>query len=122
MANVLADAATWLAGQQKLSIATTITWSRGGQSASIKARIGRTTWDVDSADGRVERMESRDFTIDPADLPVMPQEGDAIAEAYSGATARYVVMAPAGTPAVHWADSYRTSLRMHTKLVGRDFA
>jgi hypothetical protein len=122
MTNVLADAAAWLAGAQKLHLATTIAWSRGSQSATVAARIGRTTWDVESADGRVERMESRDFIVDPADLPVHPQEGDEVSETYGTTVAKYAVMAPSGTPAVHWADAHRTSLRMHTKLVGKESA
>lgn len=122
MPNVIADAARWMAGQQKLHLTTTIAWSRGSQSAQVSARIGRTTWDVESADGRVERMESRDFIIDPADLPASPQEGDDISETYGTTVAKYVVMAPSGTPAVHWADAHRTSLRMHTKLVGKESA
>jgi len=122
MVNVLANGAAFLASQQKAALATDIGWSRGSQTATLSARVGRTVWDVETGDGRVERVESRDFLLDPADLPVKPAEGDTITEpgAYGG-KATYRVMAPSGTPPVHWADAYRTTLRVHTKLVERAY-
>lgn len=122
MPNALDASAQWLAGQQKLHLATTIVWSRGTASASVAARVGRTAWEVESGGGRVERVESRDFLVDPTDLPVEPKEGDTIVETIDGIAYRHTIAAPAGTPPVHWADAYRTTLRCHTKLVGREAA
>ena len=122
MSNLLSESAQWLASQQKLRIATTVVWSRGTTSASVAARIGRTSWDVESGGGRVERVESRDFLVDPADLPAEPKEGDQIVETIGGIAYRHTIAAPAGTPPVHWADAYRTTLRCHTKLVAKEAA
>lgn len=122
MPNALDASAQWLAGQQKLHLSTTIVWSRGDATASVAARVGRTTWDVETGGGRVERVESRDFLVDPADLPAEPKEGDAIVETIGGVSYRHVIASPAGTPPVHWADAYRTTMRLHTKLVGKEAA
>lgn len=122
MPNALDASAQWLASQQKLHLATTVVWSRGTASASVAARVGRTSWEVETGGGRVERVESRDFLVDPADLPVEPREGDTIVETIGGIAYRHTVAAPAGTPPVHWADAYRTTLRCHTKLVGKEAA
>ena len=124
MTNLLADGAKYLAATQKASLVTRIGWSRGDQSAVIEAVVGRTVWDVDTGDGRVERMESRDFLVDPADLPVRPAEGDVIQELSAenaNGKVTYKIMAPSGTPPVHWADAYRTTLRVHTKLVDKAY-
>jgi hypothetical protein len=122
MTNLLERSAQYLAGQQQLHLATTVVWSRGATSASVAARVGRTAWDVETGAGRVERVESRDYLVDPTALPVEPREGDTIVETIAGVAYRHTIAAPAGTPPVHWADAYRTTLRLHTKLVGKEAA
>lgn len=119
MPDLIAKANQWLAGQRRLHLATDVTWSRGAQSATAPAAVGRTTWEVESATGRVERMESRDFIVAATDLPTEPREGDRIAEVVGSTTYLYEVMAPGGQPAVHPSDATRTGWRIHTKQVGR---
>ncbi len=118
MPDVIASANQWLAGQRRLHLATDVTWSRGGSSATAPATVGRTSFETESATGRVERMESRDFIIAIGDLPTEPKEGDRISEPMGATTYLYEVMAPGGTPAVHFADATRTAYRLHTKFIG----
>lgn len=118
MADVIATANQWLAGQRRLHLATDVTWSRGGATATAPATVGRTVFETESATGRVERMESRDYIVATSDLPSEPREGDKIAETHGAKTFHYEVMAPGGTPAVHYADATRTAYRIHTKFIG----
>lgn len=118
MPDVIATANQWLAGQRRLHLRTDVTWSRGATTATAPATVGRTVFEAESATGRVERMESRDFIVATSDLPSEPREGDRIAEPQGATTFLYEVMAPGGTPAVHYADATRTAWRVHTKFVG----
>lgn len=90
---------------------------------SVQAAIGRTTFEVDSGTGVFESYESRDFLISAADLvwgnyhKFQPQRGDRIEEEQGGVTYVYEVMAPGREPAFRFSDTYRQTLRIHTKLV-----
>lgn len=116
--DLLAAGARYLATVQKRTLGTAVTLRRsGGGEASLSARVKTTNFDVESADGRVERWEARSFTFDVADLAERPREGDVIVEAHSLGTSTYRVMAPPGVPPVHYSDSYRTGYVVHSKLV-----
>lgn len=116
--NLLADGARYLAQIQKAALATPVVLRRSnGEELSLSARVKTTVFDVEVADGRVERWESRAFTFDVSDLAERPREGDTIVESYSGGSSTYRVMAPPGLPPTYFADSYRTGIVVHTKLV-----
>lgn len=118
--NLLAAAAQYLADAQKRTLGIPVLLKRsGGEQESFVVRVKTTLWDVDAGDGRIERWESRSFIFDPADLSERPREGDTIYETHPFGTATYRVMSPPGQPPVHYSDSYRTGLVVHTKLVAQ---
>ncbi len=118
--DLLKTGSDWLADQLKTHAATTVTYWRGTESVELAATIGRSEWEVETADGVVEKIESRDFLCHAADLalagaPVTPEPGDLIRETDGAVTRVYEVLAPAGAPAWRYSDPYRKLIRVHTK-------
>ena len=67
------------------------------------------------------RYESRDFLITASDLVltgtlVLPERGDEIIDDCFV----YEVMAPANEPEWRYSDSFRNTLRIHTKNTGKE--
>lgn len=116
--NLLAAGAQYLARVQSLTLATPIVLRRsGGGEVSLSARVKTVSFDVEIADGRVERWESRAFTVQASDVGEKPKDGDLIVETHALGTSTYRVVAPPGIPAVHFSDAYRTGYVIHSKLV-----
>lgn len=118
--NLLALGAQQLADAQKSFLGVDVVLrSAGGEERNLVARVRNLVYEVEVAEGRVERWESRAFTFDPTDLTTRPREGDEIREAHALGISTYRIMAPPGIPPVHYADAYRTSLIVHGKLVSQ---
>ena len=122
MPDLLKTASDWLADQQKTHASRTVTYQRGVDSVQVQAVIGRTVFEVDDGVGVIQKVESRDFLIQAADLilagwTVLPERGDRIQETEGTTTYVYEVMAPGGEPAWRYSDPYRKTLRIHTKQV-----
>jgi len=118
MADVLAESAAWLDGMRREHMSHTAAYSRGSVTNPVFASTTKSEFEVVSDQGVVERWESRDFVISLGDLPFgMPARGDVITETLGETTIRYAVMSPRGIPLWHWADAYRTAVRVHTKMV-----
>jgi len=125
MADILETGSNWLQGQRKKHATREVTYSRGVDSASVQATVGRTVFEQDDGSGVIVRTEVRDYLIDTVDLvlagqPVLPERGDRIEETESGKKFTYEVM-PLGTEP-HWrySDPYRTTLRVHTKHIATE--
>lgn len=127
MADLLENAAGWLAGQRAQFLSRPILYSRpstgSGQvaadSVTVQATIGKTLFEVDDGTGVFETFESRDYLVTAAALvlggvAVKPKGGDRIMD---GAVV-YEVMAPAKEDVYRSCDPYGTTLRIHTKQVG----
>lgn len=123
MGDLLAKAAEWLTDQRHQHMARTVTYQRGGDEIELSATIGQTTFEqVD--DHGITRTQSRDFLVRAADLvlgsaAVLPISGDRIVETDGAQTYTYEVMAPGGEPPYRYSDSFRNTLRIHTKMVGQ---
>jgi hypothetical protein len=122
MADLLQKACTWLAGVRAMHLSHPVTYCRGADSVRVAAAVGRTVFEIDDGYGAVERWESRDFLIAAADLvlagaAVLPAAGDRIRDEQDGRTFVYEVMAPGKDPPWRYSGPYRTTLRVHTKLV-----
>jgi len=90
-------------------------------SIELSATVGRTVFEQADEYGIVHKTESRDFLIRSTDLvingsQVTPKAGDRIRES----TFVYEVMAPGTEPAWRYSDTYRRTLRIHTKLIGTE--
>lgn len=122
MANFLEDGSAWLEGQRHTHLASPIIYRRGSDAVPLMATIGRTVFRIDNAYGIPERIESRDFLIRAQDLvfgavKVLPQRGDQIDEIRDDTTYTYEVMAPGKEPHWRWSDSFRQTIRVHTKQI-----
>lgn len=120
MANLLATAAAWLAGQQKDFASSDVTYARGDATATVAAVKGRTEFEDTDNDGTVIKTESVDWVILAEDLVLggdltVPARGDTITDA---AGVVHQVLPFAGEPAWRYADVHRNQLRIHTKAVG----
>ena len=121
MPDLLQSGSEWLADQFKAHASQSVAYSRGADSTTVLAMIGRTVFETSSDLGIDERWESRDYLIQAADLDLgEPQRGDQIRETQGATTYTYEVMAPGKEPAFRFSDPYRKTDRIHTKLVGTE--
>ena len=122
MVDILKNALSWLESQRKKHLTFPVLYRRGGEASfTVPATIGKTIFRIEDDYGRIVHYESRDYLISSADLLInaiiiTPQKGDEIID--DGFI--YEVMAPANEPEWRYSDSYRNTLRIHTKLTGKE--
>ena len=126
MPDLLQRGAAWLADQRRRHLSRTVTYVRGLDSVDLPATVGRSTFEQVDEHGVLQRTEADDFLISPADLVldgqrVLPEAGDRIREATDGGGTRvYEVLAIGTEPPWRWSDPHRTTLRIHTKVIGTE--
>jgi hypothetical protein len=125
MPDLLETASAWLETMRRSHNSASVTYSRDGESVTLPATIGRTVFRIERDFGAHERVESRDFLLAAEELVLggaaaLPSQGDRIREERGGVTWEYEVMAPGQEPCWRFSDAYRRTLRIHTKLVGRE--
>ena len=118
---MLHEGLSWLESQRKTHLSSPVIYRRGGDSAEVPATVGKTVFKVTDDYGRFQYIESRDYLISAADLvlndtQILPDPGDEIVE--DGFV--YEVMAPNNEPEWRYSDSCRNTLRIHTKLTGKE--
>lgn len=123
--DLLEQGATWLDDQRHRFMAASVAYSRGAESITISATIGRTVFEQADEYGVLHPIEARDFIVRAEDLvlsggPALPKAGDQIRETDGGAVQVYEVMSPGSEPPWRYSDLYRRSLRIHTKHVGTE--
>ena len=112
MADLLQQSLAWLSTQTRAHMSRTVTYSRGTNTLSIPAIVGRSAVDVDTTIG-TQRVVSVDFLIDSADLTLGdPAAGDTIA--LDGTT--YEVRELPGLGLWEWSGGEAAAKRrIHTK-------
>ena len=123
MTDLLSTGATWLEAQRRAHLTKPVVYRRPGtgggvaQEAVVPATVGKTTFEVLTAGGVLERVESRDYLIAAADLAAFgqPQRGDRVIEDTGGSRHTAEVMAPGREPHWRWSDVNRLVYRIHTK-------
>jgi hypothetical protein len=118
---MLKNGMSWLESQREKYLAGQVLYRRGNDTAEVSVTIGKTVFRVEDEYGRVVRYESRDFLIMASELilnesVVLPERGDEIID--DGFV--YEVMAPANEPEWRYSDSFRNTLRIHSKLTGKE--
>jgi len=124
MVDILKNALSWLESQRKKHLTSLVLYKKGnggGASFTVPATIGKTIFSIEDDYGRIVHYESRDYLISSADLLIngiiiTPQKGDEVID--DGFI--YEVMAPANEPEWRYSDTYRNTLRIHTKLTGKE--
>ena len=125
MADMLQDGVAWLDEMRAAHLSRTVLYARGGASVELAATLGRTEFDVSTAEGLTERFESRDFLVAAAELVLdgqatRPQAGDRVTLGIlgqEGVSYVYEVMAPGGRECWRWSDPFQRTIRVYTKLV-----
>lgn len=111
----------WLAGKLEDAAGVSVTYTRGVESVTVTAVVGRTAFSSgDQGGGRRLEFSERDFLIRASELvlggrAVEPERGDTIT--HDGE--RFELMTPeTGEPAVRESDPLGTKWRIHAKRVG----
>lgn len=122
MADLLETTSRWLQDQRHRHLSRMVVYRRGAETAQLAATIGRTKFEIDDGYGAIERYESRDFLVLAEELvlggiAVLPDRGDRIEETVGLTTYVYEVCAPGKAPPWRYSDSYRQTLRIHSKLI-----
>ncbi len=115
---LLENAAEWLNSQLEANLSVPVVYQSKNSRFELTATLGRTLFRAENEYGVTIRVESRDFLIPAARLPVEPQRGDTIL--YAGH--RYEVLAPNGEPVWRWSGASHITRRIHTKDIGGDYA
>ena len=112
MSNSLRQSLVWLSAQTRAHGSDDVTYSRGTNSLTIPAIVGRSSVDIDTTVG-TQRVVSVDFLIDEADLTLGdPVAGDTIA--FDGTT--YEVRELPGLGLWEWSGGEAAAKRrIHTK-------
>jgi len=124
MPDMIANGAEWLTSQREAHLSRDVAYTRagGGVSLTRKASIGRTEWETTDSSGVQTRTESRDFIFATSSITFTPTRGDRIRETVGAEVLVYEVMAPGEEPVFKPGDAFRSSIRIHTKLVGKEAA
>lgn len=123
--NMLRDATEWVSQQMLVHCSQEITYSRGSDSVTLDAVIGRTTHAVTDDYGAAVITETKDFIVAVADFlfdgsAVTPERGDTITEVDGSTTHTYKVSAPSGEPHYRYSDPDRTMIRIHAVHVDEE--
>jgi hypothetical protein len=125
VADLMRDAAVWLADKLNRNAAESVVYSRGASSVTVKATVGEQPLRLTDEYGVRIEFGNVDFCIDAAaidfgDGPTEPAPGDQIRRTAGNVVPVYEVMAPQGEPVWRPADSYGIKLRIHSKQVGTE--
>lgn len=127
MANMLRNGTDWLHRKLKQHAGESLVYSRGAQSVTVTAPMGKTMMRLDNSQtgGAIIEWTDADFLIAAADLvlggsAVEPERGDKIRWTKEGITRVFEVLAPGGEPCWRWSDEHQTVYRIHTKQVGTE--
>ena len=125
MPNLLERGNAWLESMRQKHTTRDIEYSRGGETISIRATVGRTVFQISREYGLFERTEARDYIVETARFvfggaPSLPKKGDRIRETDGARVFVYEVMAPGSEPCWRYSDPERRALRIHTKYIGQE--
>ncbi len=119
MPDLLSAGARWLEQQRDQHLSRMVLYRRGVIERSVRATVGRTLFEVATAGGVIERVESRDFLIPVAALAGLspPVRGDRVIEVSGTIRHLHEVLAPGREPPWRWSDPNRLLYRIHTKFL-----
>ena len=122
MRNLLRSGAEWLGRVRTTSMSDPVTYTHAGQSATVPATTGKTTFPAEVEAALVQEWEGRDFLFLAADLTALladcggePQHGDQITDSATGEV--FEVSCPAGLQVWCWSGPPGVTMRIHTKKV-----
>ena len=125
MTDLLGQGAAWLDGMRHRHMTRPVVYQRGALAVTIQATVGRTVFEVASAQGVVTQVERRDFLVRAQDLVlgstvVLPAPGDRIRETRGGKVHVYEVMGAGNEKHFRPSDPDGLTLRIHTAEVAEE--
>lgn len=113
--DMLQSGAAWLDSARHEYMTTPISYRRDNLESSIRATRGRSSFQLVDASGFARELVVRDYIIRDVDLAAfgLPEDGDRIED--DGVV--FEVRPVESAPAWEWADSTRTSFRVHTREI-----
>jgi hypothetical protein len=121
MSDLLRQGSQWLGQMQSQHCSSPVTYRRDQESCEVNATFGRTEYEVEDEYGLHVGAQVTDFLIPAEVFPFdEPEAGDQIVvpSTGSGQATVYEVMNLAGQGHWRWSDPYRTTMRIHAKVVG----
>jgi len=122
MADLLQQGAAWLEDMRHKHASRPVTYQRAGESVALNATVGRSVFQVVTANGVVETVERRDYLIRAVDLVLggtltTPAVGDRIREVLGAKVEVYEVMGAGSEKHFRKSDPDGLTLRVHTARV-----
>ena len=111
---LLENAAEWLNSQREANLSIPVVHHSKNSRFEPTATLGRTLFRAENECGATIRVESRDFLISAARLPVEPRRGDMVF--YAGH--RYEALAPCCESVWRWSGANHITRRIYTKDTG----
>ncbi len=119
MGDLLRQGSHWLEQQRAAHCSSQVTYRREATQLPVAATFGRTRYEVADESGLTVGAQVADFLIAAEDLgPTFsePQPGDVIVA--DGRLYEVMALGP-DFRGWRWSDPYRTTMRIHTKDVGK---
>jgi len=122
MADLLQQGAAWLEDMRHKHASRPVVYQRAGASVALNATVGRSVFQVVTADGVVETVERRDYLVRAVDLVLggaltTPAVGDRIRETIGAKVEVYEVMGAGQEKHFRKSDPDGLTLRVHTARV-----
>ena len=119
MADIIANAQSWLAQKQKTHLSRPIIYRRGGVWVELQAMVGRWEYEQTNFDGGLLRAECRDYLFLADDLELdgeltLPLSGDLVEEVVDGKRFIYEIVSPGNEPCYR-LENNRSTIRVHVK-------
>ena len=125
MGDLLEQGSAFLGDQRHRHLSHPVTYRRGNDEVTLQATVGQTVFEQADLSGLIQRIESRDFLLRAEDLVLggqatTPRSGDQVRELQGTAVHVYEVMAPGNEPSFRYSDSFRRTVRVHTKHIATE--
>lgn len=114
--NLLESGMSFLSEQRRTHLTVPAVYRRGGMDYPVSVTPGRTVFRTENEYGQNVRTVSSDFLLSASELEFVPVRGDRIIRG----SAIYEVLSPDGEPCWRWSGIPGTTLRIHTKIIGKD--
>lgn len=123
MRDLLGAGSTWLHGKAKTDASKAVSYARGLDSVTLRARkTGRRDQSVDASAGLMTEVREWDWILTASDLVLAsvatePHIGDRITETIDGTDFVFEVLATGSEGCWRWNDRNQTAYRVHAKLM-----
>lgn len=122
MNDLIQEGTNWLVGQLQNHVSQSVVYSRGSDSVTLNATIGKTDRETFDDHGFGVKSQVRDFLLKAEELilnnqKVIPRRGDRITQTLGTQSHVYEVVETGGDKHYRPSDPYGVMYRIHTQLM-----